>query len=471
MKARSQRLLRHPATAALGLLLGGQALEFWAAWGLLNGLALGGLLAWLMLALALLAGAAASLWLQRSRRWAVALLGGLSLGLLISAGACAWALSTPWRQAPALQLERDATGRSLRLSGGMAPGSAQRLAQALAQHPPVLVELALSGGAAAEAQAMAEQLRASGLPLRLVGPCQRECLLLFLAGAQRQALPEGRLELQRLASPGLNPFWAHWLHQAQARRDRRAGLPEDWARLQTGTAAPHWQRFDTEQLRLAGLLSQQDFVHDTALPARALPAELEQALRTHGGWRALEQRFPGLLASTAAQMHAAQTEAEARQAPGTEAARRAADAQLQAHYAPLLSQAGLPLQLQYLPLLEALLEPLSESADCRALLAGDFSLRRRLPAPAVAREAEWMEAAARAGVAPEPLRPLSAREQEVLRRSMGDALHPLLPRLRPSSPRLDCSAARKLLRGVQELPLAQRRLALRQLFASPGKTS
>jgi hypothetical protein len=461
------------------LLLLSLALDAWASLSLLRPatpLAAGAwLLAWPLLLVGL------GLWLGRGWRGAsVALRTAmlvLAAWLLASAQlavlpqvARVWQLLQPDKVSERLQASLADNGRTLQLRGPVAPGDAARLRALLAQQAQLVrVDLAVAGGAPVESLQLAEAVRARGLATRLSGPCQRDCALLFLAGAQRQSLPGGQLQLQRLAPASLNPLWRAWLRREQARLYRAAGLTPVWVDVLRLSAPQRLTELSPAALRSAGLLTQAPFALDIELPPRAgaVVQEYQQALQAHPIWPLLEQRQPGTLAEVAERMHAAHQAGDAT-APDR-AAWQAADAVLQPRLAQLLQEAGGPLWQRYLLLLSEQLAALQRPEECRALLAGDMGVRRALPAALAHREAEWIaEAAETPASSPDQAR-LSVLEQEVLRRALGPEAAQALPRLwTPGGPvqrALDCRPASALTQLLLALPPAQRQLAARRLFA------
>jgi hypothetical protein len=94
----------------------------------------------------------------------------------------------------------------LALTGDLGPRSAERLAQALAQHPQVRrLNLESTRGLVTEALAMAQQLRAREVDTVVVGQCKGPCALVFMAGAARWMAPSGQLAFHQTHAPVL-PF-------------------------------------------------------------------------------------------------------------------------------------------------------------------------------------------------------------------------------------------------------------------------
>lgn len=467
MKTDSRRAL----IWTLGLLLLSQLLDAFATLSLLHPIArpaavVAWLAAWPLLILA------AAVWILRGWRDAPPLrrlcMASVALWLLLSAALSALPAAPRLLEtlhpdpAGQLQLSVEDAGRTLQMHGRTGPGDAARVKALLAAQPTLLrVDLAAEGGSTPEARAIAQALRERGLGVRLGAACQRDCSLIFLAGAHREILPEALLQLQGQRAPSLNPLWGIWLRQAQADLYREAGLPESWQLMLASINAPLFSTQGAHDLRGSGLQTEAAFALDPRLPpARgALANEYLQALRSHPSWLALEQRFPGTLNEAAAQLQAAGVQSD-------EAVQQAADALLQPRLAQLLSEASLPMRSQYLGLLEQQLGGLQRSEDCHALLAGQLTVHRQLPQLA-ALEARWIEAASLEGPDSDAQRPLSPIELEVLRRSLGETgvrdIQQLWPVARKTAARLDCRAGQVLVQQLQQLPPAQRNLALRSL--------
>jgi hypothetical protein len=360
----------------------------------------------------------------------------------------------------ALQTSVQDAGRTLQLRGGLAPGDAERLKEALS--PTVLrLDLALGGGSLAEAQEVAQLVRQQGLATRAAGECDGACVLVFLAGAERYLLPAGRLGLQGLSAPVLNPLWQHGFRYWLGKRYAEAGLPTKLVqRLVQAPAPRHWvaERFD---LRSEGVLSGTPFALDIALPPLpgAVPSEYQDALLAHDTWQALSRRYPQELASLPALL------AEVHVAEGPEVLQSGLRDLAMRLLLQQLSTASIELRLVYLNLLAEQLAALQSDAQCQALLTPLADVRLMQGLALGLREAQWMQdASLEALAAPKPLRPI---ELEVLRRSLGSNAWQLLPRLwapgGQTSP-LGCDAARDLIGQVQALSAAPRKLALRRLF-------
>jgi hypothetical protein len=98
------------------------------------------------------------------------------------------------------------TRGQLALTGDLGPGSAERLAQALAQHPQVRrVNLESTRGLVTEALAMAQQLRGREMDTVLVGHCNGPCAVVFMSGTARWMAPSGQLAFHQTHAPVL-PF-------------------------------------------------------------------------------------------------------------------------------------------------------------------------------------------------------------------------------------------------------------------------
>ena len=368
-----------------------------------------------------------------------------------------------WRtHASGLSLEPQ--GRSLVLRGRLGPGDATRVRQTLKDRSALVwLDLDLQGAVTAEALDLAQGVRDLGLSTRVRGRCDEACALVFLAGRSRQVLGTGRLGLQRNPGVSVNPLWRARLREQQQRLYRAAGLPEVQVVKMMLTPAPAFWHPDRSEL--ADLQTRPEHPLDTELPPRpgTQREEYEQAFNSHPVWQTLEARLPGLQAQAA-------TRAQAAHGRGDQAAWLAAQTQaLQGGLNPLLRTASHALRMQYLELLAEALLGLEQDAECRALLAGEAGLRRRLKADWVQREVQWLVDASQEQADAVDARPLQGLEQEVLSRAVGGAALQTLPGLWTAGrrgPALGCADARALLDQVLKLAPPQRRLAVKRIFLS-----
>ncbi len=456
------------------LIVLGLSVDGLACWGLLRGGAVPALL-WMLLQALLLLGAWGWLLVQLRKQplagWQTG--SALLLALAFSANAF-WGASsffstalsqlhTP-AQSPLLRIEQLDNGRTLRLQGPLQSGDAARLLARMRAEPALLrLDLALQGGATPEARQLAAFVAQRGLQTRLVGRCERDCALVFLAGSKRQVLPQGLLALQRLDAPSLNPIWVHGLRLAQRQLYLEAGLPATLVTKLLLSPAPYLRDTAARELQLTGVIGQTRFPLDVDLPPEpgASSSEYQQALSSNSYWLTLERRFPGLGALAAERMLAARA-----QGAPEEAALQAAQALAVAGMQQMLAKLGPELRLMYLQLLDAQLAALQEDSDCQALLAGDAAVRRRLPLELNQREADWIDTAALEPVAEQALRRFSSLEAEVLRRAVGLSRLQDLARLwgPDAGSRPGCASARRSLGQLLALPGPQRNLALRRVF-------
>ena len=454
------------------LVLGALGVDGLACWGLLQGGAAPAAL-WLLVQALLVVGSWAWLWRQLQEGPVVRLQTGLALLLALGLSANAvWggymktALSQirPPAENPALRVELQDQGRTLRLQGPLQSGDAVRLLARLRAEPALVrLDLALAGGSFGDARQLAAAVAERGLQTRLVGRCERDCTLIFLAGRQRQVLPQGLLALQRLEAPSLNPIWVQGLRMAQRRIYLAAGLPDTLVTKLLLSPAPYLRDTAAPELQLKQVIGQRRFALDVELPPEpgASASEYQQALSSNSHWLALDRRFPGVMQLAAGRM----LSARAQGAP-EEAAHQAAHALALAGIQQMLAKLGPELRLQYLQMLDAQLAALTADSDCQALLAGDSAVRRRLPPELSLREAEWIENAALEPVPDAAARRFSALEGEVLRRSVGlTRMHELARLWGPDAgARPGCASARRSLAQLQGLPGPQRLLALRRVF-------
>jgi hypothetical protein len=383
-----------------------------------------------------------------------------------------------WRHAqgedslPAARMTAAPEGHKLLLQGPLAQGDGERTAALVSQAGAArLLELQSSGGHRAEALRLAETLAAGGWRTRVVGPCEMACVLVFLAGRDRQLMPEGRLALHRQEPASLNPLWRTWARQEEAAQWQRAGLPPMLVIKALSAPANQPWHPEMDELTAAGLVGVPGRPLDLALPAARAPAPATEwlaALRSNPVWLTLERKLPGTLAAAAEHLQAARE-------TGTEGATLQTQAQraIQARLPDLLRDASISLREHYAGLQAERLAAIGPgSADtCRRVLAADPALLRDLPAPLRQREAAWLADVATETPDAHPARGLNALEHEVLSRALGERAPGLLVALgrpeRASSPATGCAMATQLLAEVLKLPAAERRLALRLMYDRP----
>jgi hypothetical protein len=351
-----------------------------------------------------------------------------------------------------------------------------------------------------EADAMAAQLRARGVQTRVTGTCASACTLVFLAGQPRTLAPEARLGFHRASVEGANP-----LHEALANRKlaelyEAAELPPAFVRQVLRT--PAWGMwFPTlTELVNASVLPAPSLRPglDPQLPPDAPLAVYTEALADNVLWRALDQRQPGVLTHTASALHGLrQAGASVAEAEG------AAQALAMSSLPQVLRGAPGPAQERFLALLTADLRQRAQmpthapdralaEAECAQLLARVRAPEAALPgvpagAPGVAAAASspalawpapwvgWMQASLLDDAEPDPARPLSALEAEVLLRELGPRAPERLRGLgqghgsaalaltaKKSVSASVCQDAAALLGQVAALRGPQRRLAVRQ---------
>ena len=409
--------------------------------------------------------------------WRVAALAAVALALLFTAATTALhvlpRVPAAWRHAQgqdslqAARITAAPEGHKLMLQGPLALGEGERIAAQLTQaRGATLLELQSGGGHRAEALRVAETLAAGGWRTRVVGPCEMACVLVFLAGRERQLMPEGRLALHRQEPASLNPLWRAWARHEEAAQWQRAGLPPRLVIKALSASADQPWHPEMDELTAGGLVGVPGRPLDLALPAAQAPAtEWLAALRSNPVWLALERRLPGTLASAAEHLQAA------RDAGAGDAALQAqAQRAVQARLPDLLREASISLREHYASLQAERLAALGPgSADtCRRVLAADPALLRELPAPLRQSEGDWLADVATETPDTQPARGLNALELEVLSRALGERAPGLLVALgrpeRASSPATSCTMATQLLAEVLKLPVAERRLALRLMY-------
>ncbi len=382
----------------------------------------------------------------------------------------------------ALRITASSDARVLRLEGPLGIGDADAVAKALAAAPQAqLLELASPGGRLAQAQRIATLVRGREMQTRAVGPCVNACALVLMAGHERQALPDARLGFYRQSAGHSNGLFQPWANQRAATAYRAAGLPAHIVhKIMNTPPAITWQP-DRDELEAAGLVSAPALPLDVALPASAgaQPADYASALSTRPVWVALDQRFPGLLAGAAEQMHAARrvggAAGGARAAGAADGAVQAAAQQSIDNLTPrLLDDAGPELRQRFMVLLgeqiaAARATGAAAPALCSGLLGADPAARRQLPPALAQKEAAWLLDAAREPPSAGRPRALSALEREVVRRLLGErGPAVLLAFWRPAGAQaaLSCETAANLVAAVMQLSGPERRLTLRLAFDS-----
>ncbi len=354
-----------------------------------------------------------------------------------------------------------ANGATLRWSGTIGRGDAERLRSLMAQAPDARrLELESPRGRWAEAQAMAALIQGQGWVTRAVGPCEGACTAVFLAGKTRQLLPQGHLAFQRPRLFTLNPLWGAWVDHQLAADYQRLGLNEEMS-AKASDGGRLW-RPSAQELATAGAVQAPPATLNLVLPSGAAPvqADWDEAFQMHPVWQALEHRFPGSVAQADARVQAAR-------AAGADAATLQLEAQrVAASLLPtLLAHASLPSRDAFGVLLSAQLTA-AGPAQCKAVLAGDAAVRQAMPVELAKREAAWMVDASTDPRHEGPFTGLQRLETEVLSRSMSDGSPAGLKRLyAPADGRgLDCERVQALLREVAALPDGERKLAWRLVF-------
>jgi hypothetical protein len=364
-----------------------------------------------------------------------------------------------------LQMTLSPDGRRLRLDGPVGMGDAGRLQALLGQSNSLrIVELQSPGGRVREADRIATLLRARTPQVRVTGPCESACTLLFMAGSPRHMLPAGRLGFHRASTGSFNPLLDEIVNRELADIYAQAGLPP--ALISRALSTPPWRMWypETQELASQGLLSAPKRTLDAALPKRegAQLNDIVDALDMHDTWQALERRFPGTLADAAARLHSAR-EGGASDDDAQLAAQRVVEPLLPT----LLSHAGPEVREQFMMLLGAQVASARAggAAACQSLLSGEASIRRAMPPALAEREANWLIDASKEPPRAGPPRAVSGIEQEVLRRRLGDRAPAWLGSLwGPQATPRDCDKSIGLLDEVARLPTAERRLATRLVF-------
>jgi hypothetical protein len=367
-----------------------------------------------------------------------------------------------------LEMTLSPDGRRLRLQGPVGMGDAGRLRTLLTQSSQLRVlELDSPGGRLKEAERIAALLHERAPQVRVTGPCESACTLLFMAGSPRRMMPAGRLGFHRASAGTFNPLLDELANRELASIYRQAGVPDDYIKQTLNT--PSWRMWypQTTDLVANGLVSAAPRSLDIELPKRegSQASDMVDALDLHDTWQALERRFPGTLALAAERMQAV------RVAGASDDDTQLAGQQLVQPLLPtLLLHAGPEVRAQFLSLLSAQLETSRPggTAACQALMQGKTATRRAMPPTLGEREAAWLIDATKEPPRSAPPRATTALEQEVLRRRLGDRSPAWLGTLwGPHSTARDCDKSIALLAEVARLPAAERRLATRLVFERP----
>ena len=372
-----------------------------------------------------------------------------------------------------LNASLSADRQRLLLQGPIGAGDGVRVKDLLATAPQLrVVELNSPGGRLKEAETIAAAVRERQGVTRATGNCESACTLIHLAGSRRQVMPGAKLGFHRAFAGSHNPVVDQLVNLELARSYREAGLPERF--IQQTLATPPWRMWYPSRAELAAA----DLLHiparplDVDLPAdpQAQAAAYAELMRVNDVWLAMDQFRPGALQLAAQQM------AQLRSAGAAdEAAQVQAQQVVQALLPDLLLGAEAWSLETYLGLLidqTAAARDSGAGAACLAVLRGDAAVRRQLPPALLQRESAWLIDAASQPARKQGPRSLSALEQEVLRRRLGDQAPALLAtawragthRPDPRSPLPECNRTLELLRAVAALPAAERRLAARVIF-------
>ncbi|MDR7334767.1 hypothetical protein [Roseateles asaccharophilus] len=361
-------------------------------------------------------------------------------------------------------------GRSLRMEGVIGMGDGERLRALLASDAArglKRVELESPGGRVREAERMADAMKRHGQAARAVGTCASACTLVFLAGNPRHLSPEGQLGFHRASTGTYNPVFEELANQQLAKTYRELGLPQSMIDKTLDTPARSMWFVPRADLQAHALIAPSPQTLAVPLPptgeAAAL-ADIEDALRLHPVWSAVERRYPEIITAVAQRMLDARTAGA-----GDEVVQLAALAPLAKQMPDLLNSTDPQLRRRYLQLVSEQLKTLG-APMCRALLDGQLAVRGALPVELQAREAQWVMEAAN-GTPPRWLpKPPTAIEIEVLDRTVGRAALGLLSRLwadpqDASAPTTgNCDGANGLLSRLAAQPPARRQLAERLLF-------
>lgn len=369
-----------------------------------------------------------------------------------------WRLATGRDPIGELDIAVADDGRSLVLSGPIGMGSAARVERALKQAPALRrVVLASPGGRLFEAHEIAGLVRERGLHTRARGDCASACTIVFIAGSQRSLVHPARLGFHRASVPSMNPLHHELANHRLAALYAEAGLPDDFVAGVLRTPAHRMWFPPADVLWAAGVLPPPTLspALDPALPADAPPARYREALDENLLWAALERRQPGVVDGAAARMHRARLRGQP-----LDAVAREADATAMAATPAVLRSAGPRSQEAYLQMLAAELRErraAGEAACDAAFAAGAGAMPERLRG--------WLQAALVEPDEPQPARPLSPVELEVLRRELGAAAPERIAALLAGTRRgPGCTQAIALVDAMARLRAPQRRLAVRLML-------
>ena len=373
-----------------------------------------------------------------------------------------------------LSASLSADKQRLLLQGPIGAGDAVRVKALLATAPQLrVVELESPGGRLKEAETIAAAVRERQGITRAVGSCESACTLIHLAGSRRQVLPAARLGFHRANAGTRNPVVERLVNFELARTYRAAGLAEHF--VQKTLATPPWGMWypSRAEMAAADLLHTPERPLDVDLPAdpQASADQTAELMRVNDAWVVVDLYRPGALLLAAQQM------AQLRQRGAEEADVQVQGQRVVQALLPALLSGAEPWVLEtYLGLLidqtTAARDSSGAGPACLAVLQGDAAARRQLPNALLQREGSWLIEAATQPARQVGSRGLSALEQEVLRRRLGDQAPNLLASAwragrsgpEPRAPLLECNRTLELLRAVAALPAAERRLATRVIF-------
>ena len=406
---------------------------------------------------------------------ALQLLASVLFGLLPNLGEF-WQMARGIDPLGQARFSLSADGRSLRVDGVIGMGDGQRLRALLASEPArglKRVELASPGGRVREAEHMAAAMKQHGHAARAVGTCASACTLVFLAGNPRQLAPEGQLGFHRASTGTYNPVFDELANQQLAKTYRELGLPQSMIDKTLDTPSRSMWFVPRTELQAHALIAPSPQTLAVPLPPAgpgSTRADLDDALQLHPVWEALERHTPGTRDAVAQRMWAARTAG-------------ASDEDIQAAALPalaglmpgLINGSDKAMRQRYVQLVEEQLRALRQPAQagarpaCRDLLDGRLAARQLLPLELQAREAQWVQDAARAAPPRWLPRPPTALEIEVLDRTSGRAALGLLSRLWVDAPAAtaaggNCEPVLALLDRVQAQAPARRELAERLMF-------
>jgi hypothetical protein len=356
-------------------------------------------------------------------------------------------------------------GQSVRLTGALGMGSAERVRTVLAATPRVrVIELDSVGGRLFEAKSIASDLARRNLNTYVAGVCMSACTMVFLAGKERAATPNARIGFHRASFGGES---VDGDADAMLADYRKAGISKAFIeRVKNTPSDSMW--FPTQgELAANGITTRSSMGGETAtdLSSAGLSsaADMRRAFDKQDVWRTVERRYPGSTARAADaawQAHLRGANDNDVEAAGREVISALMPKALSEAPAVVLNSF---LELSTVELTAAL--TVSEQT-CQSLLAGKLDIRATLPAPVVAKDAAFTKLLFES--APQGSDATWSREAgaEAIKAAMDRLPTEHLQVLREHNGSTPCPVLIEFYKAVAALPQPQRTLALRAMFQS-----